>query len=100
MNATTYEVLTADNWVLRVRRIQSMAIYDPELSTPVLLSHGFSASSFDFMPNLRNESLAFVLADNGFDVWCINYRANQFSNRKRVNGEDKVPFYKDYFKAS
>lgn len=101
MNLTTYEVTTTDRWLLGVHRVQSMKIFDRKLSTPVLLCHGFAASSFDFMNNRRNESLGFLLADLGYDVWMMNFRANRFSNRKvDRHGDAVMPSAEDYFRVS
>lgn len=77
-----------------------MDIYDPKLSAPVIVSHGFGSSSFDYMLNLRHQSTAFVLADNGYDVWLVNYRANQYSNSINVNGKVRRPKPEEYYKGT
>ena len=101
MNLTRYNVTTSDRWILGVHRLQSMEIYDEKLSTPILLCHGFGASSFDFVSNRRNESLGFLLADEGYDVFMINFRANRFSNWKADrNGDPIYPMEDDYLRAT
>ncbi|OQR75744.1 gastric triacylglycerol lipase-like [Tropilaelaps mercedesae] len=100
INLTKLEIETSDGWLLEVHRLRSLSIYKAKLSTPVYLSHGFGCSSFDFMANPRNESLAFLLADAGFDVWAVNYRASKVSNRVRKNGVIGVPEEKDYYRAT
>lgn len=76
-----------------------MDIYDEELSSPVILSHGFGGSAFDFLWNLQNESAAFIFADNGYDVWMPNYRGTHFSNRILQHGERRKPNATEYYRA-
>ncbi|GMF41336.1 unnamed protein product [Phytophthora lilii] len=46
----------------------------------VQLQHRLLGSSFTFVSNFRNQSLAYVLADAGYDGWLGNNRGTTWSN--------------------
>ncbi|KAL6521820.1 hypothetical protein OROGR_018389 [Orobanche gracilis] len=80
-----FEVTTDDGYILSVQRI-------PEGRTggggpnrqPVLLQHGVLVDGMTWLLNSPEQSLAMILADNGFDVWISNNRGTRFS-RRHVN---------------
>ncbi|XP_015834987.2 uncharacterized protein LOC100141961 [Tribolium castaneum] len=88
-----YRVPTADGFILTMFRIPSK---NPKaLKYPVYLQHGLVATCAYFV-GLKRNSLAFVLADAGYDVWLGNYRGTQYSET-HIN---KTVYQQDYWDHS
>ncbi|KAG2513532.1 hypothetical protein BBO99_00008691 [Phytophthora kernoviae] len=95
----THKVTTADRYVLTMHRLpetydESQSNSDPAANKPVvLLQHGLVDSSFTFVCNFRNQSLAFMLADAGYDVWLANNRGNTWSREHLDYTDDDDEFW-------
>eukprot|EP00727_Mastigamoeba_balamuthi_P010962 m51a1_g6489 putative lipase 1 precursor (224) ;mRNA; r:151701-158817 len=92
--AEEHDVTTSDGYILKLFRIpcsRNGKCGGP----PVLVVHALVCSADEFLLDGAEQSLGYVLADAGFDVWLANKRGNTYSKRHTRLSTSSTEFW-DY----
>lgn len=89
-----HAVQTKDGYLLALQRVSSPTVnLGSQPGPPVLLLHGlFMAGDAWFLDNTE-QSLGFILADHGFDVWVGNVRGTRWSHGHVTLSEKNKEFW-------
>uniref|UniRef100_A0A1B6GJH8 Lipase n=1 Tax=Cuerna arida TaxID=1464854 RepID=A0A1B6GJH8_9HEMI len=88
--AEEYSVVTEDGYILALTHIKSNST-----KLPVLMMHGVLAASEQWVLKGPGQDLAFLLADEGHDVWLGDQRGNHYS-RNHVKYNTSQSEYWDF----
>ncbi|RDX74414.1 Triacylglycerol lipase 2, partial [Mucuna pruriens] len=84
-----HKVTTKDGYILSLQRMPAQRSGEKANKPPILLQHGIFIDATTWLSNSPDESLGFILADNGYDVWLANTRGTQYSSgHKSLNPND------------
>lgn len=77
-----HKIMTEDFYILTAWRINKRLPNSHK--HPVILQHGLIDSSMTWVLNSPTQSLAFIMADLGYDVWLTNNRGNRYSREHKL----------------
>jgi len=93
-----HKVITSDGYILGVYRIPRGRNAPPSATPgrPVLLQHGLLDSGTSWVMNFPDQSLGYMLADAGYDVWIGNMRGNVYSRAHTKYNPNKDEEFWDF----
>lgn len=86
-----HQIVTEDDYVVGVHRILARNQKIPKY--PVLLMHGFLTTPMSFFITSKKNSLPFMLANSGYDVFMGSRRGTKFSSNHRNFSSESKEFW-------
>ncbi|KAL0116948.1 hypothetical protein PUN28_010077 [Cardiocondyla obscurior] len=88
-----HHATTRDGYILALHRIPNRFDKTTENRRVVLIMHGLLGSSADWILTGQNRSIAYLLADNGYDVWLGNSRGTTNSKNHTTLSIQSAEFW-------
>ena len=89
----SHQVETEDGYLLKIHRVSSKRAAPDTSKKPVFLMHGILATAADFLLTGPDIALAYLLADEGHDVFLGNARGSRHSMKHRTFSPDSSEFW-------
>ncbi|RHN50922.1 putative triacylglycerol lipase [Medicago truncatula] len=83
-----HKATTSDGFILSIQRLPAGQSGKKANKPPVLIHHGLFCDGVSWLLNSPNESLPFILADSGFDVWLVSGRGSKYSSHSSLTPKD------------